>query len=1450
MELPNLQSIAGLLIAAYLLTFVFFAILRIFTGISIQRLGFSSIRHIAYAPGDGLKIEARGVGIKVHRPTFAQPTWISLVIEDLKVVIDIQALRTSRASSQDSEPNGSADPGHRPKLQSRLSSAWHTNIKSKNPGGRFWTRLIDIKNKVKRLHRIISWLRLVDVLAQRSSCVIIGVGSLQVGTAVASVDTRRATVDRSKLFQHKKGRQREQWPAEWTFAVRNVLLEPEGEDTIEIVDLVILNVHGFLRPQTEGLRDASVSLKIGRLHLPYDEFKEAQYKLRFAERTRKRAETSKDLMDPSIPSSPSSPRRTEPEEEQNDDQSALPSVLTDARDFVSSTLRGIREVSLAVGFLGTSLRVDSVRPAGAPLYINASIKEIGMDLYRLDPTTPEHSMYFSRSEVAHQALVTALSASVGLDMGHDHPDRLIYVPMITATIRTTLPSKILQFSFQDAGLDLNSNVLFANLVITSPSIDLDPAHLPIVLAALRSNSKRSRTSRTRPHSRLASKLLPRAIVSLSVHEPVVRVALPPVDSRDPDDFEFDLLIAAVSSVSVDLDSAHNSAQDLKYNATVNLRVASHRLYYQTTSRETHDLLTSDSLTMKSQITSDPQVLVVASVQVHTLSLFMVRPEIAEGIRQIIHQLRSDVKSDKLRRAKSSREPNPVRAFPAWLHHLDLQASDLDFEVAGIDQKLSSLSRGVALHLESFSTEYKAHKDDELKRPPHRRRGGSQSIRPDSESPRPQSPTSKARVGLGGSPTDGRRVAVHLKGLESYIIESASHWEAEPFFSLPQAEVAFTTVDDGQGPVLHINALVKSVYIQYSLFRHYALGVVYSTLRKTLSKSRSTMSNLSSERRGQAQSPERDEAVLDSSIATTEFISVDARITYLQIKTQLPEDPSVMLQLAGLESARHRWHTPYARSRVARLFAESPGMKRKTWSRVVSIKNPRIDSRTMRRKQGSNIVAERSLDVVTDAIRVGIPSQLVVHKIFDNFVNTVKTVAQLHHRFQTESDEYILEKYPEGPKKVPRISLRTQTFLFEIEDAPFEWKLGCIFKTGLIEQKQRMAREEAFQIKCKALKSSSKLVTSMFRSKSHQSRSRGRSVSQSRHRREGSIRHGSARVRNRSASQSMARGRSMRYDKEGTHGLSGTAQTSVDQAWQRLQKYNAQTWKKRIDQALDYQKDSIDEVRDLFWGSEEFPEDAEKQERILQLPRRPALATVLMSDLFITIDKPSFPMSDLPDFLHRVGKGLPKETEFSLLVPLHAQFDVGELRASLRDYPLPVLHIPSLRPGQSPKLSSFSLKTDFVIAEEFRDAESTRDLSIVIVPADKMKGGDRKSGGFAVDVRRTVSPVKTYSDIKLDVHTARDTRVTWGTSYQPAIQDTMQVIEGFTKPQVDPSEKVGFWDKIRLSFHSRIHIAWVGGGDVHLTLKGLCSIYLYWTFTNRLQALEILTRLLATAQALC
>src|ERR1700761_9807020 len=82
--------ILGVLVLLYLSTFVVFAVIRVLWGVSIQRLWWSGLRHISYTPRDGLRIDIRGLRLSLHRPTFAQPTWVSVVITELKVTVDLR----------------------------------------------------------------------------------------------------------------------------------------------------------------------------------------------------------------------------------------------------------------------------------------------------------------------------------------------------------------------------------------------------------------------------------------------------------------------------------------------------------------------------------------------------------------------------------------------------------------------------------------------------------------------------------------------------------------------------------------------------------------------------------------------------------------------------------------------------------------------------------------------------------------------------------------------------------------------------------------------------------------------------------------------------------------------------------------------------------------------------------------------------------------------------------------------------------------------------------------------------------------------------------------------------------------------------------------------------------------------------------------------------------------
>ncbi|KAM7223685.1 Mitochondrial protein from FMP27 domain containing protein [Rhypophila decipiens] len=1430
MALFNPTFFVGIIVLLYLSSFVLFAIIRIITGVSIQRIGYFSIRRLAYTLRDGVKIEVRGLGLNVHRPTFAQPTWLSVVVDELTLTLDITEMEGHKANATAEEDEAEAEvettnggpkeaPEKSPKIPSIRRDEGRPSGRSKT-----WEKLTKIKDQVKRLHRVVNWLRMVDLVATNSCVNIVDVGSLQVGSFTIAVDTRRKMVDRARFFlQGRSDRKGQKQQAEWIMTIRSMLFTADGRESLEILDTASLNIHGFLYEALDGLRDTAVALKLGRVHIPYDDVRHStlRYKEIRSKVDRAFSESqSVDVFVDQVIKELDVPGSTTHE---------LMQTVSDSKDLISSALRGVKEVQFAVSFIGLTKRVEAVKTKGSsPVLLTASMKEVGIDLHRLDPKSPAHRMYFPSKDIAHEALAAALSISIGLDDGHGKPERIMYIPMATTTVRTTLPSKTVELADEGTAQDRNANILFANSVVTSPSVDLDPRHLPLLLAMLRPKPKPKAQAQPQQRHMLISRLLPKANIKFSMHEPVLRITLPPVQkSFDPD--EFDLIISSISSVSLDLESFHSNIEDLHYSLAATTRVQTHNLYYQTCSGERFDLLETETFDLKLQLNATPHVHVIATGNLQTFSVKMVRQEIGDGLRHIIRQLRLNVEPDKMAGSKGAKKSNFLRAMPDWLWHFQMQCSDFSVEVAGVDEGISEETKGVAIQLDSWSAEYRAQRLEPTpqRRQTSRRRASSRGMMspPDSDILKAVPVSPRKRYHHDG---DGRRVAIHVRGFEAFMVESAEKWEIEPFVSMPRFEIAFSTLSDNQGPVFHAHSHVRTLLVQYSLHRHYAVAVAAMILKKAFARTSrevarpSTPTSVASSRRvvGHLSPPGSTPSSVSFSDAGTsrvfdELVVVDVKATLIQIKAEMPADPPLMLHIYGMEAGRHRWSPPFLHSKLIRLYAEAPRMRR-VWARVLSIKNGRVDYRESRRKSpGGAVHEERMADIITDTVRLSVPHEMVIHQIFDNIVNTAKAVEQLHHRFKTGTNEYILDKGPEGPKNVPKVSLRSRTVLFELEDGAFEWKLGMIYRAGRVEQMQRQAREEAFRLKVKKLhEEESRRGSSKLRTRSAAPRGRSENSPKFHTRSHSTDSHP------RSSTEAHPRGRPT-YDPRGAKlGISAHAQISVAEAMHKLHVHNAKSWKQRIDRHYLMAKNGMKDLHSLFGADDMIvADDLDDSENILEVPQRPALLSALINDLHFVIDKPSFPMSELPGFLHRVGKGMPRDMKYSLLVPMNVQISMGEARILLRDYPLPFIHVPAIKPGQSSRLPALSMKTDFVIAEEFRGIESSRKVRVQIVPPRNPDVDGSKEGAFAIDVRRTTSPVKSFSDMTVEIHSANPTRITWGPSYQPAIQDMMMAIESFTKPQLDPSDRVGFWDKIRLNFHSRVRVAWRGDGDVHLALKG-------------------------------
>jgi hypothetical protein len=1393
MPLPSVSFLAGIVVGSYLFSFVIFAVLRIVTGVSIQRIGLSGLRRVVFSPRHGVKVSVRGLGLSLHRKTFALPTLCSLLVQDLTVTIDLQALSTApeKQSSAFDHQDGKAH-----------DSDDKTEQDDEDGHGRLWRRLTQAKERIKRIHSQITWLRLLDLVATAMTIEVVGVGSLQVERLTLSVDTRKEIVDRSRLFQHHKQQPATDSPAEWKVLIRSVLFRAEGCEPTEILDYCTVNVHGMLQQQREGLRDASIALKLGRLTVPWDDIEHAKRRIDMLRETRAQSRPAQEAVKVSFADV------IDEMEEPGSRNRQIVRAVSDSRAFIASILRGIQEVQFAVGYIGVSRRLSFATESNGDVYLNVAMKELGLDILRLDPRSPAHRMYFSTKDIAHQALLTGIAISAGIDDGPEHPERMLYIPMITATIKTTLPSRTIHYLRADDPSERNTNILYANLVCTSPSIDLDPKHLPLIQEMLKQRRASGGHGVPRDRNHLISRLLPKAHLKLSIQEPVIRISLPPMDKSNSDDGDFDLLVSAVSSVALECESSHADGKN-HYSLSSYYRHSRHRLYYQTAAGDRYDLLRSDFVEVQVDVNAVPAISVTATARAQTFTIFLVRPDICKGIRQIVKQLRRSglVRNESHRK----KHMNFLRSMPIWLERFRLEGSDFGLELGGVDNSVSEDTRGIAIQLESWTVEYSAHYQ-RVQGVKHTRRPTNRSISGRDKHAAPiETETQRKRV--EPSFADGRRLVVHLQNVEGLIVDSVQESQSESFMSLPRFEVAFSTSTDAQGPIFHVNSHAKTILLQYSLYNHFAIGIAVLALKRTFLEPGRDPDGTTSASNG------LDATILDAKandMEAREITSFDFKSNLFQIKAQMPADPPMMIQVYNIETGRHRWSHPFFRARLVRLYVKVPRMEA-AWSRIISVKSLRLDLRETRRKVGKSFVPEKLLEATTETIRFAIPHSLVVHNIFDNITNVIKTTKQMHHHFVTGNNDSILSKEPEAPKRVPRIIVRAQTFLFDIEDSNFEWKLGAIYRAGLLEQKQRLAREEAFKLKVKRLARTSHRGQTRMRTQSATPAERAHgqaSAPESAHRRSQSAHAADGLSPPHSPRQPRHR---MRYDAGGKNQFSDSNRVTLDQARARLDSFNSQSWKSRIDRVMSFQHQAIADMRTMFWGSDDLPENAEQHEPILAMSKRPGLMLIAFTELNIVIDKPSFPVMDFPQFLHTVGKGMPMDMKYGLVIPMNLHITMSEARVKLRDYPLMLLHVPPLSSAQSQRLPALSMRTDFVIAEEYRDAKSQRSVCVEVVPPSKM--GDGSGKAYSVNVQRTISAMKTYSDIKFEINTSNPTKLTWSTSYQPAIQEAMQAIEGFTKPPFDPSDKVGFWDKVRLSFHSRVNVAWKGDGDFHFILKG-------------------------------
>ncbi|KAG2152335.1 golgi-body localization protein domain-containing protein [Suillus cothurnatus] len=409
----------------------------------------------------------------------------------------------------------------------------------------------------------------------------------------------------------------------------------------------------------------------------------------------------------------------------------------------------------------------------------------------------------------------------------------------------------------------------------------------------------------------------------------------------------------------------------------------------------------------------------------------------------------------------------------------------------------------------------------------------------------------------------------------------------------------------------------------------------------------------------------------------------------------------------------------------------------------------------------------------DSIRFAVPSGYVFAELLLAITLTIKASRHIYHMVATGTHFPFPLPEAEGPKVVPNISVSIRAICLEAADDPFESQLGLLWRTGLDAAKERIQREDAFDAKVTAILTA-----------------------------EGA-----------DVSPSHTTAFSSDYQFDAGHSI------SVREARERLYMLHSLDWLLRHKQRRQKRAIKEDDFHRDFRGPNPLkrPTSVPNLVNVTGSHRTPSLFRAVIYGFQLQLSQPSFPSEELPDFLHVHGQGVPKDTCYTLLVPMHLDISLTSLRVTLRDYPLPLLHIPFHSEGKDLPVLRFI--SNLVISEDMGPSQSIEWIPCTIGGA---QGGFVPSGPLIIEIPKTIMPVKTYANPTIKVMTDGVTAFGWGVSYSATTQDLVRVLESLTSETRDPSPSIGFWDKLRLIFHWTIEVSFAN--EVRLYMKGTRDPY--------------------------
>lgn len=402
-----------------------------------------------------------------------------------------------------------------------------------------------------------------------------------------------------------------------------------------------------------------------------------------------------------------------------------------------------------------------------------------------------------------------------------------------------------------------------------------------------------------------------------------------------------------------------------------------------------------------------------------------------------------------------------------------------------------------------------------------------------------------------------------------------------------------------------------------------------------------------------------------------------------------------------------------------------------------------------------LIETKSVAISTSSVHFHTEYHFRFYMITDNIVTLYKSFKQIKLAFSNLHEFKRLYPQQQFPKKILNLHIYSQDFLIDIEEDPFEQELGLILKVGVLEQRERLKKLEEFKEKLSTYEDMNVRLRSLY---------------------------------------DTSRGQSFFPD------FYANDQEYEEKAYLRLLENFSTSWIARYRKAkltfysMPYRVISREELGTKY--------------QLFTRQKTSTVANLIVKDLDFKLSEPSFPLDNYIDFLYEYGKKVPKTMKYTLLIILGLEIRSNLWELRLRDYPIPAISFPD----------TFTTG-DVVFAENMPAPCALHTVYVPFVNAAKKSPYNDANTIYGSHIIRTINSVKTYFNIRSMVTSSSSARITWGKSLQPGYESLMLWFDFLTKPLIDPSKKLGFWDKFRYLVHGKWIYEFSDNSEMHLNIKG-------------------------------